>query len=60
MDNAVQAAFEGNAFDQAKLDRMYKYPASLKEAEVHKLASKFGYRHSKLRNDEKVHVCPDC
>ena len=46
----VQAAFEGNAYDAEKLSRMYRYPASLKEAHVHKLASKFGYRHPKLKN----------
>jgi uncharacterized protein YegP (UPF0339 family) len=32
----------------------------LKEAQVHKIASKFGYRHHKLANGENVPVCPCC
>ena len=39
---------------------MYRYPANLKEARVHKLASKFGYKNPELKNKEKVHTCPCC
>lgn len=60
INNIVQASFEGNAFDAEKLNRMYRYPASFKEAKLHKLASKFGYSHHTLQNDDKVAVCPDC
>lgn len=58
--NMLQAILDGNSFDKEKLDRLYKYPASLKEAKVHKLSSAFGYRHYKLANGESVPVCPCC
>lgn len=39
-----------NKFNKEKLDRIYSYPADHKEAEIHKIASKYGYRGRKLRN----------
>lgn len=39
---------------------MYRYPADYEEAKVHEMASRFGYRHNKLKNGEQVPVCPCC
>jgi hypothetical protein len=44
---------EDNNFDKEKLDRMYAFPASYKEAEIHAIASKFGYSNNKLKNENK-------
>ena len=44
---------EDNNFDKEKLDRMYNFPANYKEAEIHAIASKFGYSNNKLKNENK-------
>lgn len=44
---------DDNNFDKEKLDRMYNFPANYKEAEIHAIASKFGYSNNKLKNEKK-------
>ena len=58
--NAIKATIDENVFDKEKLDRMYQFPAKYKEAIMHRQASRFGYATSKLKNKERVPVCPCC
>lgn len=39
---------------------MYRFPASVKEALVHKRASQFGYNSPEMRDGTKTPICPCC
>lgn len=39
---------------------MYQFPASIKEAEVHRRATRFGYNSTKMKDSSSVPICPCC
>ena len=43
-----------------RLERMYQYPASFKEALIHKNANKFGYSSSRMNDSSDTPICPCC
>jgi hypothetical protein len=43
-----------------QLQRIYAFPANLKEAQVHAIASEFGYKCARLKSGELVPECPCC
>lgn len=49
-----------NKFNKEKLDRIYDYPANYKEAQIHKIATKYGYKSKTLMDGEEVPICPCC
>lgn len=49
-----------SSYDLDKMNRMYRFPAITKEADVHARATKFGYNSPYMSDGSETPICPCC
>jgi hypothetical protein len=49
-----------NRYEELRLDRIFRYPASYQEALIHRDANKFGYNSARMKDGTDTPICPCC